>query len=218
MNAASIMRRALVLLLAAGASGCISTKSQLDLEYRPESGAKSPLSTIQPLVLSIRIDDHRDNNERDRVGTRFKGGLLETPITANRDVILVLTDALTKELENNGHHVRLRKEANVDSGFHFRLKRYWCCDVRLLGSQLGSRHWAAMLNGDVEILNARNEHLLSKPISGTYVRAVDAQIAEYEPMLNGVLSEFIRSLARDPGIIDALRSVQRDRRVRGPPQ
>jgi len=201
------MKLSLLVLLTTFLSGCVS--NTVDLAYRPEAGRPSPLSVIKPLVFAVEVDDRRDVKDRDRVAARWHGMAGETPITATRDVVLVLKEALTAELENNGHRVRPREDASADAALRFLLTRYWCCEMRILGS-FESGHIAATIQGNVEILNAQNERLMSKPISSTHLSVPSRQQLGFDVMLNGVLAEFVRNLARDPSMVDALRRVQRE--------
>ena len=202
MNSARVTRYALLLVLTAMSFGCVNF--QVDLAYRPEGGHKSPLSTIKPLVFAIQVDDQRNPKERDRL-------TWIASVKANRDVVLVLHEALKTELENNGHNVRALKDADVNATVHFVLKKYWCCDSRFFG-YLESPRWIATINGDLEILDAKNERLVSKPVSSTYLRSGQTNRDErLEIPLNGVLSEFIRNWARDPSIVNALQGIQREK-------
>ena len=196
-------------------SGCVS--NNVDLAYRPEAGHTSALSTIKPLVLALYVEDQRDTPERDRVATRWKGGgSAETPVTANPEVTLVLLQALKVELENNGHQVRSRDDANSNAAVRFLLRKFWCCDIRILGS-FESAHAAATIHGSIEILNKKNERLMWKPISSTFLKALDGREIDIQVILNGVLSEFIRNLARDPSTVDALRRIQREQKESSSP-
>ena len=160
-------------------------------------------------MFAIQIDDQRDTNERDRVGNKRNGfGTITASVKANQDVTLVLREALKTELENNGHNVRPLQDANFNATVHVLLKKYWSdLTIRFFEIQM-----VGTINGDVEILDAQNERLVSKPISSTYVES--RQIATdgaFESVLNGALLEFIRNLARDPSIVNALQSMQREK-------
>jgi uncharacterized lipoprotein YajG len=209
MNAARYTRCSTLLVVISIVAGCAT--NDVNLAYRPEAAQSSALSAIKPLVFAIQVDDQREAADRDRVALRWKGGLSETPIKTTRDVVLVLQDALTLELENNGHTVRPRGDAGLDAALTFALKKYWCCEIRILGS-FESVHPAATIQGNVEIFNARNERLMSKAISSTYLDVVSRDAFDFNVVLNAVLSEFIRNLARDPGVVAALRSVRAENR------
>jgi uncharacterized lipoprotein YajG len=209
MNATLYSRCGTLVVVIAALAGCAT--NDVNLTYRSEPGHRSTLSAVKPLVFTVQVDDQREAADRDRVALRWKGGLAETRIKATRDVTLVLMEALAAELQNNEHHVRPKGAASVDAALHFGLKKYWCCEIRILGS-FESVHAAATIQGNIDIFDARNERLMSKPISSTYLNVVGRNPVEFEPMLNGVLSEFIRNLARDPDVVTALRGIRAENR------
>lgn len=202
MNITIVKRWGLLFVLAATVSGCAA---HVNLAYRPEARQKSPLSTIKPLGVAIQIDDQRDPNERDRVGDRKNGfGMVMASVKADQDVTLALREALKTELENNGHNVRPLQDANLNAIVHVILKKYWSdANMRFLEIQM-----VGTINGDVEILNSKNEQLVLKPMSGTYMESRQyAGDDAFESALNGALLEFIRNFARDPNIINALKNI-----------
>jgi uncharacterized lipoprotein YajG len=205
MNTTLYSRCGTLIVVIAALAGCAT--NDVNLAYRPEPGHRSTLSAVKPLVFAIQVDDQREAADRDRVALRWKGGLAETRIKATREVTLVLMEALTAELENNDHHVRPQGDASVNAALHFALKKYWCCEIRVLGA-FESVHAAATMQGNIDLFDARNERLMSKPISSTYLNVLSKNAVEFEPMLNGVLSEFIRNLARDPDVVTALRGIR----------
>lgn len=204
-----IARRALLLAATAVVSSCTSTKTQLDVAYVPQRGHLSALSTIKPLAFSVQVDDQRDAAVRDRLGN-MPGFASRTPVQPNREVAvtLLLEDALRTELNNNGHDARFTTGAAVNVAVLFSLRTYWCCDIRILDS----RYWVATISGKLELLDARSERLLSKPVSSVYLKTIEYNIPEFEIMINGVLSEFVRNFARDPDVVNALRGIQRQSR------
>ena len=203
MNTTAVALRSLLFVSIATISGCTSTKTRLDVAYVPQRGHLSPLSTVKPVRFGIQVDDQRDATVRDGVGNM--PGFARSPVRPNREVTLLIQDALKTELEDNGHRVRFPRDASVDATVHFVLKTYWCCDIR----NLESRYWVATIAGNLEVLDARNERLLSKPVSSAYIKTIEYNIPEFEIMINGVLSEFVRNFARDPDVIHALRRIQR---------
>jgi len=209
MNTTTVKQWILLFVLTATVSGCAFTTAQVNLAYKPEAAQKSPLSTIKPLVFAIQIDDQRDTNERDRVGNKRNGfGAITASVKTNQDVTLVLQEALKTELENNGHNIRPPKEANLNATVHVLLKKYWSdLTIRFFEIQM-----VGTINADVEVLDAQNERIVSKPISSTYTES--RQIATdgaFESVLNGALLEFIRNFARDPSIVNALQGMQREK-------
>ena len=213
MNTTTLALAGLLLASMAALSGCTSTKTQLDIAYVPQRGSLSPLSTVKPLALAVHVDDQRDATVRDRLATMpaFGGG---TPVKPNREVPLVLQDALRRELENNGHQVRPGKDADVNATVRFVLRTYWCCGLRSLETQ----YRVATIAGQVELVDARNARLLSKPVTSAYIKTVEYNIPEFEIMINGVLLEFVRNFARDPDIIAALRSIKPQSRASWRPE
>ena len=192
MNSAPHVRCILVCLLAAIISGCAAP---LDLAYRPEPDRKSPLSTISPLSLNIQIDDQRKQASL-AVAPAYRGPPGNV-IKASLDTPVVVRQAFQAEIENNGHHVR---GSAADATVHVTLERYSCCDLIRLGS-------VATLYGTIEIFDSQGRSLGSKPLSSSFLGPAN-NTQTFQTMLNGVLSEFIRSFARDPVTIAALRDIE----------
>ncbi len=209
MNTTTAKRWTMFLVLTAMASGCAYTTAQVNLAYRPEAAQKSPLSTIKPRVFAIEIDDQRGTTERDRVGNKRSGfGQITASVKANQDPIVVLQEALKTELENNGHNIGPPKDANLNGTVRVQLKKYWS-DFTIHFSEI---QMVGTIDAEVEILDAQNERIVSKPISSTYTES--RQIVTdgaFESVLNGALLEFVRNFARDPSILNALQGMQREK-------
>ena len=184
--------------------GCALTNAHIDLTYLPAAGVKSPLGTISPMQVVLQVEDQRPADERQWVGNKRNGyGMVTAWVKSNKEVSSVVSDALKNEFVSNGHKVVEGKEAPSDVGIIVGLKRYWSdvsihfWDIEVIG----------ILNADVTIRDPRKDSvLLLRPIQSTFrdSRAIVTDEA-YESVLNGALSEFIRSFARDPGVLKALR-------------
>lgn len=191
-------------------SGCALTDAHLDLAYMPEPQKKSPLGTISPMKVTLEVEDQRPSGERSWVGNKRNGfGMVTAWVKSNKEVTAVVWDAVKGELIHNGHTIIDAKEIGSDVGILVGLKRYWS-DVRM-------RFWdvevIGTLEADVSIRDRRkNMVLLSKPILSAFRES--RQIitdGAHESVLNGALTEFIRSFSRDPGILKALRAALQDK-------
>jgi len=175
-------------------------------DYTPEAGKKSPLSTISPLTISILVEDQRNPDERDRVGDKKNNfGWVMAKVLSDKEPTAILYDALKAECENNAHRIVKSEDGKADALIKIGLKRYWSdfathfFDIEMKG----------MLDTDITILNGIDQNqLASKPLNSTYRESRQMAFDEaFESALKGALFEFIRSFARDPSVLEALRSV-----------
>jgi hypothetical protein len=181
--------------------GCAST---LDLGYRPEQNAKTPLSTIAPVTIRLQVDDNRAVEDRNLLGSKTKGSsIFSAPILSKTEPPLVLYDALKAELMNNGHTVIDPPGASSDVVFIVALERYWIdmiphfWDVEVIG----------ILNTELQFRDPKNDSiLLTRPHNGTQ-RESRMIITEgtLQSVLDRTLVEYIRSFSRDPNILEALK-------------
>lgn len=186
--------------------GCALTPAHVNLAYAPEAGKKSPLSAVSTLRFALQVDDQRDGSERDRVGDKKNNyGMVTAKVLSKTEPPTVIQNALGRELTHNGHEV-VEKQASPDIVVQASLKKYWS-DARV-------RFWdvemIATLSSDVSILDGRtNRVILSKPLNCTFRDSTPmATDGCHEKVLNGALAEFVRTFARDPAILDAIRSVR----------
>ncbi len=186
--------------------GCAVIPAKLNLAYRPDAAQKSPLTTLAPMNVAFQVQDQRPPDERDRVGDKRNGyGMRMAKILSNRPPTSVLNDALSLELGNNGH---TSAEAPTDSDAIIRvdLQKYWT-DVRV--------HWTdlemiATLCADVDIVDPQDQSTVFRKPFACAFRESTLMVSDgaYERALNGVLREFVRDFARDPGLLDALGNLQ----------
>lgn len=186
--------------------GCALTTAHVNPDYTPEPGKRSPLSTINPLTISIQVEDQRASWERDRVGDKKNNfGSVTAKVLSDKEPTTILYDALKAEFENNAHRIVKSEDGKPDALIKIGLKRYWSdfavhfFDIEMKGT----------LDTDIAILNGIDQNqLVSKPFNSTYRES--RQIAldgAFESALKGALLEFIRSFSRDPNVLDAFRSV-----------
>lgn len=203
----------LPLLFLIALSGCAFSAAHVKPAYVPEAGKKSPLSTIRPLTISILVEDQRNLSERGRVGDRKNGyGAVTAEVLSDKEPRTILYDALKAECENNAHRIVKSEDGKADALLKIGLNRYWSdfaihfFDIEMKG----------MLDTEIAILNGADQHqLASKPLNSTYRESRQMALdGAYESALNGALIEFIRSFARDPNVLEALRSIalQKDKR------
>ena len=196
----------LSLLLSVAVSGCALTDAHVNPGFTPESGKRSPLSTISSLAISIQVEDQRNPGERDRVGDKKNNfGTVTAKVLSDKVPTTILYDALKAEFENNAHKIVQTEDRKADALIKIGLKRYWSdfavhfFDIEMKGT----------LDADIAILSGIDQNqLASKPLNGTFRES--RQIAlegAFEGALNGALFEFIRTFSRDPNVLDALRTV-----------
>lgn len=196
----------LSLLLSIAVSGCALTDAHVNPGFTPESGKRSPLSTISSLAISIQVEDQRNPGERDRVGDKKNNfGSVTAKVLSDKVPTTILYDALKAEFENNAHRIVQTEDRKADALIKIGLKRYWSdfavhfFDIEMKGT----------LDADIAILSGIDQNqLASKPLNGTFRES--RQIAlegAFEGALNGALFEFIRTFSRDPNVLDALKTV-----------
>ncbi|HSQ52412.1 MAG TPA: hypothetical protein VLL94_14250 [Nitrospiraceae bacterium] len=206
MNTHSHKLAVLALLFSIALAGCALTDAHVNPGFTPESGKRSPLSTITPLAISIQVEDQRSPSEQDRVGDKKNNfGSVTAKVLSDKVPTTILYDALKAEFENNSHKIVQTEDRKADALIKVGLKRYWSdfavhfFDIEMKGT----------LDADIAILNGIDQNqLASKPLNGTFRES--RQIAlegAFEGALNGALFEFMRTFSRDPNVLDALRTV-----------
>ena len=171
--------------------------------YTPESGKRSPLSTINPLAISLQVEDQRPPGEQDSVGEPIIG-LRIAKMVSDKDPTAILYNALIAEFENNGHRIVKSEDGKADAVIKIALKRYWSDRIR----HYFDIEMKGTLDTDIAILNGIDQNqLVSKPFNSTYRGSFMKAFVDFNSALKGALLEFIRSFSRDPNVLDALRSV-----------
>jgi len=194
----------IVSIILLSVSGCAFTTATVDLNYTPEATRKSPLETVSPIRVAVKVEDQRAADEQDRVGVKKNMyGMVTAPVLSNSQVTQVIYDALKLELENNGHKIVSAdaEEMNVTMSVH--LTKYW--------SQPRIHFWdvemLATVSSDIAIIRSRDKDTLcSKKITGTFRQSFQiADDSAYPVVLNGALGEFVRNFSLDPAILAGLR-------------
>ncbi len=201
----------LMLLCAIVLSGCALMDAHVNPGYTVEAGKKSPLSTIAPLTIAIKVDDQRPEYEQDRVGNKRNslGGITAKVIT-DTPPPSILHDALKAEFEANNHKVTKVEDGQVDSVVKIGIKRYWSdfalhwFDVEVMGT----------LETDLAIFKGTSqEPLVAKPFNGNFRESRQIALdSAFENVLRGALLEYVKSFARDPQVLDALKSVAAEKK------
>ena len=193
-------------LVAAMLGGCAFTTSHVDLRYEPAPDRKSPLSTIPPRVVTVKVEDARPAAERDRVGDKRNNlGTITASVLSTRDVGGVVRDALKAELRNNGHTV-VEPGASSDVAVVAVLRRYWG-ETRLKFSEVTVIGTVA---ADVAIDGgAGGGGSPARPLLVTHEEGFKIMTeGRFEKALNAALTEFVRIFARDPAVLGALRTAK----------
>jgi hypothetical protein len=197
-------RSAIALALLISLPGCAFSTAHVNPTYTPETGKKTPLSTITPMTISLEVEDQRAPGERDRVGDKKNNfGSVTAKVIPDQDPTTVIYDALKAEFENNSHTVIKKDDGQSDALVTIVLRKYWSdfaihfFDVEMKGT----------MDTDIAITKDKDE-LAAKPLNATYRESRQMVLdSAFESALRGVLSEYIRSFARDPNLIEALRAV-----------
>lgn len=195
-----------VVLLAVTLSGCAFTTAKLALDYQASPERKSPLSTVPSRTVMLSVDDQRPASERDRVGDKKNGfGMVTAQVLSTKDVRSVVLDALRSEFANNGHVIAGATD-RADVTVTTTLKRYW--------SNLAIKFWDVELTGilaaDVAVARVGGAgSAVVRPLTATqqegFVMITDDSFAV---VLNKALAEFVRYVARDPELLDALKAAK----------
>ena len=187
-------------------AGCAFSTARVDLNYAPDAAKKSPLSTLKPTTVGLKVDDQREFSERGKVGNKKNGfGVVTAPVQSSKEVTSVIYDALKHELENNNHKViAMPTDSVTDLIINAKLTRYWSdfvmhfFDLEMTGTIIA----------DVSIVSPQTNTVLSqKTVNGSFAESRQMALdGAYESALNGALAEFVRSFSRDPALLDAIRS------------
>jgi len=195
-------------------TSCAFSTGHVSLSYVADPTKKSPLFTIKPITIVLVVDDQRPAIATDRVGEKITGfGTVGAKVIANTDVSLSLYTALKSEFENNGHRVLQIQDDRSEIVIDVHLKKFW--------SESKSRNtyieMTGFLNVDIAIANPRTFGMrYSKAINTTFQERTHESSTDrnYESVLNGVLTEFIRVFARDQMILEALRRARQEKETR----
>ena len=184
-------------------SGCGLTDAHIDLGYYPEPTEKSPLSTVNPMRVSLHVDDQRPPTERNWVGNKRNGfGMVTAWIKSNKDPTRVVHEALKNEFILSGHKVTESAEDPSDLIVEIGLKRYWG-DARMHFWEIEA---IATIDTQIDIREMNKSPMLSRTLQSTFRESRQIMTdGAYESVLNGALREFIRNFSRDPSILKALR-------------
>ena len=192
-----LLRTITVLAGVALLSGCASPDGNVKLGYLP--ARKSALSTLKPMVIALQVEDRRATGDRSQVGKRADGN-----IYSSKDVSQVVRDALKAELEKNGHRVAEGEAELADATVKVVLKSYFCDII----SHFWNFEMSANFGAEVSVARPPGEApRASQPLNGSH-RSYEFALRDgvYQRALNKALAEFVRALAADPKVLEALRT------------
>jgi len=166
------------------------------------------------MTIGLQVEDQREVDKRDRVGDKKNNlGMVTAKVKSNKEVTVVLHDALKNELENNGHKVVNMNELPLDLIISVRLKRYWS-DGRI---HFFDVEMIAAIDTDITIHSPRNDSIVAlKPINGAFRESWQIALdGAFQSALNGALAEFVRNFSRDPDVLKAFElAVQQKEQVK----
>jgi uncharacterized lipoprotein YajG len=177
---------------------------RVKLAYISPPGLKSPLSTIKPMTIELHVHDLRDAGERDRQADVKNGyGMTTGTVVSDKDVTLVLFDAIKSEFENSGHKIVSEDGGNADAKMDVELNRFW--------SESKERFWDFEMLGTIStVVTIGNTHRPSEQFSKRIVstsrtgEVITGGSGQHEAVLNAALKEYIKDLTYDPGVLKAL--------------
>lgn len=188
-------------------TGCSTLiDSQIELGYQPGMEQKSPLSTLSPLLINVRVIDQRDSIERQLIGYKIGGfGNITASVRTQQDIPNILGQALEEEFRNNGHTIVAPRHPRTDATLEVRLKKFWSQPtVRLFDVQMHGT-----VDAEIEIKNSQGQSIGSRVINGTQLESWQLAVDEaFQSVLNGALTEFVRRFARDPNVLKLLETMR----------
>jgi uncharacterized lipoprotein YajG len=200
--------RVVVLAVFVGAmlSGCAFSTAHVALDYQPSAERRSPLSTVPSRVIAVQLEDQRPPAERDRVADKKNGfGQVTAPVLSTKDVSAVIRDALTRELQNNGHTIA-SPAGPSDVVIKTVLKRYWAnVSVRFTDIEM-----TGIITADITVTPTRNQAVaITRPVNTTLQEgALAGTDGAYESVLNKTLAEFVRNFSRETAVLDTLKATK----------
>lgn len=191
-----IHRLGLVVTLAVSLSACALTEDTVSLQYTPMAGVTEVPGAKQAGVTVIVADARSDY--RDRVSTKKNGyGMEMAAIRSDRDVTLVVKEALESELRARGFRVG---EGPAQTKVEL-LKFYNDFKIGFFSGDA-----VADVTFNVQVVGANGAIVFSKPINSNG-KAADIMLASgsnaKEALENG-LRTAIANLMQDPEFIGAV--------------
>jgi len=121
-------------------AGCASKPVNLALDYRPTKAGR--LGELNPAVLSLRVVDHRPQEERNSIGVQrhTTSGTEHAVVASDTPVPQVVYNALKAELERSGHRVLESGQGDAATTIDVALTQFFIdskaadSDIELLGS------------------------------------------------------------------------------------
>ena len=192
-----------LLLVCMTNTGCLLLNAEINPSYTADPSQTSRLKTLQPMTVALLIEDLRTSDERESVGQRRNGyGGVSAKVISGRPVTSIFYDALSAELNNNGHTVISEPSDATSRTVKVGVKRFWTENqMNFLDITM-----SATVDADI-VIQDRNAPVttMKRSITGTADESRQfAGESAYQDALNTALHEFVRSFARDSEIIKAL--------------
>jgi uncharacterized lipoprotein YajG len=191
-----------LLLVCMTNTGCLLLNAEINPSYTADPLQTSRLKTLQPMTVALLIEDLRTSDERECVGQRRNGyGGVSAKVISGRPVTSIFYDALSAELNNNGHTVISEPSDATSRTVKVGVKRFWT------ENQMNFFDITMSATVDAEVvIQDRNAPAttMKRSITGTADESRQfAGESAYQDALNTALHEFVRSFARDSEIIKA---------------
>ena len=188
--------------------GC-GTRQNWNINYFPENSRNNPLSTVSPKSFLIRIEDKRPENELGFVGYRWTGFGMGK-YTSSLPPSEIISSALAKILEENGHQITINEQSNsTDLMLSVKLNKFlqdWRTrDMKGNATSILLGH----INADIAIINrANNQEIFKKSVNTIDSQPFKVNLRKsYEEAYSKHIKQFLDDIFLDFELIGALKKI-----------
>jgi len=189
-----------VLLSAALLGGCAFTDAQLDIRSPADAKFKGPMTEIGATTFEFKpLTDTRPDKQR--IGWKKNGfGQNTADITSKRDVTVVVTDAVTEGLRQNGHTVGVPSNITVSGS----VTRFWF----EFDPNFFTIEFIGNVESDLEFVDSRSGKAVHKGhYTGTFSKKVAGGLdATWTEVMNAALGKMVEDVVFDEDLIEALQA------------
>ncbi|UCC96534.1 MAG: hypothetical protein JSW66_11900, partial [Phycisphaerales bacterium] len=194
--------------------GCASKQLKVDLSYTPPE--RNVLDDLKPVVVSLQVVDHRPTEQQNIIGVQRNTvfGTKHADIISKTSVIDVVNGAIKTELERSGLKILNPEQGQGDITLIVWLKQLYFdskasdVDIELVGSirsevvAFSRVHNVPQVSFTVEVAYRdfiQKGLLRAGGLFGLWGITFTATPKNHiENVLNGALTEFVRSFCREP--------------------
>ena len=168
----------------------------------PDKVNKSPLSTITPLKIDLKVNDNRPAKERADESALMNGKtIMMTQFKMTQDTPTMVRKALVAQLTTDGHTVTPEGAPDAQVLIQVDLNRF-SSDFKsnFFGSKASAILWTQV--------TITNPQVKETPISETVNATAEQAGYPDQRLLEDSLVKYLRDFSRDPKIIEAFKAVQ----------